>query len=214
MKLFIIIIIVLIVLILYLVYLLYYKFTNDTINSVDVTTKLDEINKFNNNSIIENVNNIILTLKYKKSTFNIELELFDDKLPITCKNFRHIAFTGIKNKTYKNTKFYNILDNGSLEGGDILNNDGTGIISLYGKYFIDESFKYNHSVPGLLSLVSEGTNKNTSKFMITTKCCPSLDGKQVVFGRVVSGLYHLFDLVKNSDANSNPINDIEIIDIV
>ena len=212
MKFFIITIIVLIVLILYLIYLLYYKFTNDTINSIDVTKKLNEINKITNHKSLNN--NIKLTIKYKDTTFTIELELFDDVLPITCKNFRHIASSGIKNKTYKNSKFYKIIDANRIEGGDILNNDGTGIVYLYGKYFIDESFKYNHNVPGLLSMVSDGPNKNSSKFIITTKCCPCLDGKQVVFGRVVSGLYHLFDLVKNNVSESGiPINDIEIIDV-
>ena len=214
MKLFIITIVIQIILILYLVYLLYSKFKNDTINHVVVGQKLAEIDNLNYSENIPDTNTIVLTLKQNEQTFKIELELYDDELPITCKNFRHIAFSGVKKKTYMNTKFYNIVDKKSIEGGDIFNNDGTGGVSLYGKYFIDESFKYKHSVPGVISMVNDGSNKNNSKFIITTKCCPELDGKQVVFGRVVSGMCHLFKLVK-SDTHENgaPIDDIEIIDI-
>ena len=214
MKLFIITIIIVIILILYLIYLLYYKFTNDTINTIDVQQKLEEVDKIRDVSPIVSKNNITLTIKQGEKNFQIKIELFDDKLPITCKNFRHIAFNGIKNKTYKNTKFYKIIDKNRIEGGDILNNDGTGIISLYGKYFIDESFKYKHHCPGLLSMVSDGPNKNTSKFMITTKCCPDLDGKQVVFGRVICGMCHLFELTDGDiDNNGSPLSDIEIVNI-
>lgn len=213
MKIFILIIIILIILIFYLIYLLYSKFKNDTINNVSVTQKLEELDNFNNQGN-QTKDNIFLTLKQNDNIFKIELELYDDYLPITCKNFRHIAFNGIKKKTYKNTKFYKVF-NDFIEGGDILNNDGTGEISLYGKYFIDESFKYKHSEPGVLSMVNNKTNSNNSKFIITTKCCPELDGKQVVFGRVVSGLYHLFNLAKSAvNEKYEPLNDIEIIDII
>ena len=214
MRVFVITIVLLIILIVYLIYLLYSKFKNDTINNVLVTQKLEEVDDLNNAKEIEHTDNIILTLQQNKKIFKIEIELYDDELPITCKNFRHIAFHGIKNKTYKNTNFYKIIGKNSIEGGDILNNDGTGGISLYGKYFIDESFKYKHSTPGVISMVNDGSNKNNSKFIITTKCCPELDGKQVVFGRVTSGMYHLFKLVKvDTNDDNEPIDKIEIIDV-
>lgn len=213
MSFFIIIIVVLIILIFYLIYLLYSKFKNDTINNISVKKKLQEINNLQVKSD-GGKKNITLTLKQNEKLYSIELELYDDDLPITCKNFRHMAFEGIKNKTYNNTKFYKISENKSIEGGDILNNDGTGEISLYGKYFLDESFKYNHSSPGVLSMVNNMSNKNTSKFIITTKCCPELDGQQVVFGRVVSGLCHLFKLSHSiTDEYYKPLTEIEIIDI-
>ena len=63
-------------------------------------------------------------------------------------------------------------------------------------------------------MVSDGPNKNTSKFMITTKCCPDLDGKQVVFGRVICGMCHLFELADGDiDNNGSPLSDIEIVNI-
>ena len=155
--------------------------------------------------------NIVITLKKGDTTTNIELELFDSDLPITCKNFRSVAFNGLKNKTFKNTKVYGILKNKYALFGDITNNNGSGEISLYGKNFIDESFAYKHTYAGTVSMVSRGDNTNTTKFLITTGPCPELDGNNVVFGKVVKGLYGLLSILDSETDNNNlPMEDIEI----
>lgn len=61
--------------------------------------------------------------------------------------------------------------------------------SLGGK-FNDEKpgLKLKHDGRGLLSMANSGKNSNTSQFFITLGAQPKLDGKHVVFGRVVEGL--------------------------
>ncbi len=91
-----------------------------------------------------------------------------------------------------------------IQGGDFLKGDGTGCISIYGSKFADESFALKHTGPGLLSMANSGPDSNGCQFFVTCAKTEWLDGKHVVFGRVLGeGLLTLRKLENVSTAGAN-----------
>jgi cyclophilin family peptidyl-prolyl cis-trans isomerase len=141
----------------------------------------------------------------------VVIELFADAVPRTADNFRALCtgeagackfhfgspplhFKGSRMHFgspplhFKGSRMHRIVPGQLVQGGDITSGDGRGGESIYGKTFEDESFAIPHDRKGLLSMANSGRDGNGSQFFITLDALPHLNGKHVVFGRVVEGL--------------------------
>jgi len=50
-------------------------------------------------------------------------------------------------------------------GGDFVNGDGTGCVSIYGGSFDDESFAMKHDGPGILSMANSGNVRAACQYL-------------------------------------------------
>ena len=91
------------------------------------------------------------------------------------------------------------------QGGDFTHHNGQGGESVYGEYFDDEDLTKKLDARGLLAMANEGPNTNGSQFFISFKPLPWLDGKHVVFGKVVDGFDMLDEIEKNAHESGQPI---------
>ena len=127
----------------------------------------------------------------------VEIELFDDCVPLTAANFYTICRGECHTKTgttltYAGVRFHRIIPDLLIQGGDLERDNGTGGASIYGTYFNDEA---SNKLPpqqhwrGSVSMANFGPNTNASQFFILTADRAShLDGRYVVCGQVIRGM--------------------------
>ncbi|CAK9044393.1 unnamed protein product [Durusdinium trenchii] len=161
---------------------------------------------------------------FKPPEQRVVIELFEKESPMACANFKAFC-TGEKGKSkesgkemcYKNVPFHRILKGFMMQGGDFVTGTGAGGESIYGKKgFKDDpgGLKLKHDARGIVSMSNTGKNSNTCQFFITFGDQSKLNGKHVVFGRVVEGM-EVIDRVEEETgtaAEDKPLKPVTIVD--
>eukprot|EP00444_Apocalathium_aciculiferum_P041573 CAMPEP_0183525092 /NCGR_PEP_ID=MMETSP0371-20130417/20384_1 /TAXON_ID=268820 /ORGANISM="Peridinium aciculiferum, Strain PAER-2" /LENGTH=331 /DNA_ID=CAMNT_0025724287 /DNA_START=75 /DNA_END=1067 /DNA_ORIENTATION=- len=141
----------------------------------------------------------------------LEFELFADVAPKTAENFRCLC-TGEKGRSLhlEDSIFHRIIPGFMAQGGDITDADGTGGRSIYGPSFADEKFVRKHEDRGALSMANSGPNTNNSQFFMLFKAAPHLNGKHVVFGKMLakSGADALLRKIEDKGAKSGDVKGV------
>ncbi|KAH9785651.1 peptidyl-prolyl cis-trans isomerase CYP63 [Citrus sinensis] len=153
----------------------------------------------------------------------IVIELFADVVPKTAENFRALCTgeKGIGKSTgkplhYKGTMFHRIIKGFMIQ--TCKEQPLIGLQALVEKVYmegnllVDENFKLDHNGPGILSMANSGANTNGSQFFITFRRQHHLDGKHVVFGKVVKGLNIVKKIEQVGTGDGKPAQPVKIID--
>jgi len=164
-----------------------------------------------------NNNNPVAVLETNKGT--IEIELFEDTMPITAGNFKKL----VNEKFYDGIKFHRVIEGFMIQSGDPITK--TTEVLKYGTggpgYAIPDEHiagKYLTNVRGTISMANSGPNSGGSQFFINLVDNTNLDydkqpftSQHPVFGRVVSGM-DVVDTIGQVDTNMNnlPLEDVVI----
>lgn len=134
---------------------------------------------------------------------NIELELFEDAMPVTAGNFRKLIEKGF----YNTVTFHRVIPNFVIQGGDPT---GTGMGGP-GYTIKDEFTKNNRNVRGALSMANAGPNTGGSQFFINLVDNNYLDEKHPVFAKVTKGMEVVDKISKvDTDRNDKPLKQVVI----
>ncbi len=186
---------------------------------LDTTEKLDgplspEELKINNPEVTNTMNRIAVM---KTSMGDIEIELFEDIMPITTGNFVKLA----QEKFYDGIKFHRVIDGFMVQAGDP-NSKGDDITS-YGKggpgYTIQDEFVADpllSNTRGTLAMANTGQpNSGGSQFFVNVKDNTALDfnvpdqnnSQHPVFGRVLKGMDIVDAISKVAKTDGSPIGE-------
>lgn len=158
----------------------------------------------------------------------IVLGLYHDVAPKTCDNFEtlcmgHTTLTTAQKKhklegkpqSYVQSPFHRIIPNFMIQGGDWTKKDGTGGRSIFphGSKFRDEAggLDLKHSGAGTLSMANAGPNTNSSQFFITLAATPHLNGRHVVFGKVISGMDVVREIEQCGTRKGTPTSKVIVV---
>lgn len=172
-------------------------------------------NKISKNAV--NANKVAVT---SSAALTIEIEgeevekkivigLFGGMKPQTVENFRQIcAGTATdeqgRSLTYQGSPFHRIVNGFMIHGGDAVTDNGKTNAHIYQGTWKDEGeFDILHEI-GCVGLANAGADSSGSQFFIPTAPVEFLDGKHMVFGRVLRGMEVVEKIEKLGSNNGTP----------
>ena len=133
----------------------------------------------------------------------IELELYPEAAPETCKNFE----TLVKEGFYDGLTFHRVIKGFMIQGGDPLGNGmGGAEKNIKGEFAANGHNNPIKHERGVISMARAfNPNSASSQFFIMHENAPHLDGQYAAFGKVISGM-DAVDEIANipTDYNDRP----------
>lgn len=111
----------------------------------------------------------------------IEVELYDDKAPVTTTNFKEL----IQRKFYDSLTFHRYEPGFVIQGGDPT---ATGAGGSEKTIPLEIHNDLKHTKGAVAMARTNDPNSATSQFYITLEATPFLDGQYAVFGQVTKGM--------------------------
>ncbi|WP_136689876.1 peptidylprolyl isomerase [Halorhabdus amylolytica] len=171
-----------------------------------------------------------LTATLQTTHGDIEIELYDERVPTTVENFVNLAAhdpaadaepspetptwedpeTGeIRGDAfYEDSPIHRVIEGFMVQMGDPTGTGRGGPGYTFDDEFHDD---LGHDGPGVLSMANSGPNTNGSQFFITLDAQPHLDGDHAVFGEVVDGMDVLEEIGSvETDPRDEPVDDVRL----
>ncbi|XP_026820268.1 peptidyl-prolyl cis-trans isomerase CYP21-2-like [Rhopalosiphum maidis] len=173
-----------------------------------VTTELPKIIQIKKSKCYLDVDN----LTENRSLGRMTIEVYDSIVPKTAENFKMLCKQRPGELDYNGTQIFRIVPGLFCLAGDVEYSIGLGGVSAINgeQYFDDENYALSHNAAGTLSMYNLEKNENASQFMITFKPLTVLNGRHVVFGRVVGGMKTLRLIEDSGYASGKPKHKIVI----
>ena len=134
----------------------------------------------------------------KTSMGNIEIELFNDKAPVSAKNFENY----VKSNFYAGTIFHRVIPGFMIQGGgytkDFKEKHCDSIKGEFKSNGVNNELKHTEGVLSMARTMIK--DSASSQFFIMHKPAPHLDGEYAAFGKITEGL-DIVDQIANVPTN-------------